>query len=343
MVKEKQLKLILEDYGQFLGMEKGCYVVKDKDGIVKKYPQWENEIGEVILKSGCYVSVGVLANLSFWEIDTVILTRRGKPIAYLKNIEDDSHIETRINQYKALENGKGIEIAKQIVLGKIKGQTQVLKKYGLRLYAYPTRITETNFKDLKTARKKLTLIESHYTKGYFKQIFNLIPEPLRPENRKTFSAYDGINNIFNLAYETLKWKVCRAIIKAKLEPYLGFLHSEQFGKPSLLCDLTEIFRYYIDDYLIQFCQKLKKTDFTTKIENYSTKRMAKREYLNNEKTRQLMKGINDLWEQKVEIKRVEGHGEKTTVETWINETAILLAKYIRNEKSSWQPQIALLN
>ncbi len=38
-------------------------------------------------------------------------------------------------------------------------------------------------------------------------------------------AYDGVNNIFNLAYEMLQWKIHRAIIRAKMEPYLGFLHS----------------------------------------------------------------------------------------------------------------------
>jgi len=39
-----------------------------------------------------------------------------------------------------------------------------------------------------------------------------------------------------------KWKVHRVIIRAKLEPYLGFLHSVQYGKPSLVCDLQELYR-----------------------------------------------------------------------------------------------------
>jgi CRISPR-associated protein Cas1 len=56
-------------------------------------------------------------------------------------------------------------------------------------------------------------------------------------------------------------EVLRAIIKAKLEPYLGFLHSEQFGKPSLVCDLMELYRYLIDDFLIQYSQNLKKERF----------------------------------------------------------------------------------
>jgi len=29
-------------------------------------------------------------------------------------------------------------------------------------------------------------------------------------------AYDGMNNIFNLAYEVLGWKIHKALVKAKL-------------------------------------------------------------------------------------------------------------------------------
>ncbi|MEM2915209.1 MAG: CRISPR-associated endonuclease Cas1 [Candidatus Bathyarchaeia archaeon] len=42
-----------------------------------------------------------------------------------------------------------------------------------------------------------------------------------------------------------------ALIKAKLEPYLGFLHSVQFAKPSLVCDFMELYRYLVDDFIIQ--------------------------------------------------------------------------------------------
>jgi len=78
-----------------------------------------------------------------------------------------------------------------------------------------------------------------------------MPEKFRPYTRNGFKAYDGVNNIFNLAYEVLGWKVHRAIIGAKLEPYLGFLHSSQFGKPSLICDLQELYRYLMDDFVIE--------------------------------------------------------------------------------------------
>ena len=57
----------------------------------------------------------------------------------------------------------------------------------------------------------------------------------------------------------LKCRVHKALLKAKkLEPYLGFLHSVQFGKPSLVCDFQELYRYLIDDYLIERCHTLRK-------------------------------------------------------------------------------------
>jgi CRISPR/Cas system-associated endonuclease Cas1 len=52
-------------------------------------------------------------------------------------------------------------------------------------------------------RRKLISIERRFDEQYFPQIFQLMPEKIRPEARKTFKAYDGINNIFNLAYEVL--------------------------------------------------------------------------------------------------------------------------------------------
>jgi CRISPR/Cas system-associated endonuclease Cas1 len=128
----KVSKLILNERGSYLGMEKGCLTVKDKHGKVDHYPLFENEIGEVILKSGNAVSTGALATLGFWEIDTVIMTQKGKPVAMLRSLDDDSHVKTRVCQYEALKDGRVFEIAKQFVKSKIEGQNIVLKKYGLK-------------------------------------------------------------------------------------------------------------------------------------------------------------------------------------------------------------------
>lgn len=338
----KVMKLKLNDHGSYLGMEKGCLIVKDKLGNEEKYPLFEKEIGEVVLKSGNYVSTGALASCGFWDIDVLIMTQRGRPVAMLKGLDDDSHVETRIAQYEAIKSGKGIHIAKKFVLSKIEGRNLILRKYGLKTYDVRRQIERLKFYSLGQARKKLISIEGRFDDLYFTEIFRLLPEQIRPDSRKTFKAYDGINNIFNLAYEVLSWKVHRALIRAKLEPYLGFIHSLQYGKPSLVCDFQELYRSFIDDFVIQYCQKIAVSDFITKSEMLTRNKKGKREYLNDLKTKDFMDHLNEYFESMVEIPRIKV-GERQTIETLINEEAFLLAKFLRSEIATWSPRFALLS
>lgn len=129
-------------------------------------------------------------------------------------------------------------------------------------------------------------------------------------------------------------------MKAKLEPYLGFLHSLQHGKPSLVCDFQEIYRYLIDGFVIQYCQKLVKRDFTFKTEKMSAQNKGKREYLNDIETRDFTAKLNDYFETSVEIPRIKV-GSRQTIETLINEEALMFAKYLRNEMKDWLPRIGI--
>ena len=58
----RAMKHVLDGQGSYLGMEKGCFIVKDERGNSERYPLFENEIGEVILKSGNAVSTGNFRN-----------------------------------------------------------------------------------------------------------------------------------------------------------------------------------------------------------------------------------------------------------------------------------------
>lgn len=203
-------------------------MVRDRDGNEEKFPLFESEIGEIQIRTGNTVSSGALATCGFWGIDYLILTRRGNPVGILKSLDDDSHVKTRLCQYEAFRNQR-LEIGKKFVMGKVSGQNEVLKKYGLRPHkeSLISRIREIQ------GKIRLLNVEGKCSRAYFGQVFGLFEEALRPKKRKKFKAYDGLNNLFNLAYEMLKWKVHIALIKAKLEPYLGFLHSPQSAKPSM--------------------------------------------------------------------------------------------------------------
>jgi CRISPR-associated protein Cas1 len=220
----------------------------------------------------------------------------------------------------------------------------LLKKYGLRwldAYAYSKAVKQVDDSDMTRARARLMSYEGKFSEQYFRQIFALFNEAFRPERRKTFKAYDGLNNIFNVAYRVLSWKVHLALIKAKLEPYLGFLHAIQFGLPSLVCDFEDIYRYLVDDFLIGFCRSVKARDFILKAEDLSSTKKGKRQYLDKEKNRELIAKLNKYFETKVEIARIK-RGRRQEIETLINEEALLFAQYLRSETKSWVPRIVQL-
>jgi CRISPR-associated protein Cas1 len=342
MRSAKQVKLSLDSFGSFLGRDKGCLIVRDKDRNEKWYPLFDNELREIQVRSGNTVSSGALATCGFWNIDVLILTGRGHPIAILKSLYDDSHVETRICQYRALENGKAFEIAKKFVIGKIEGQNQVLKKYGLRRIDFSVieTIKNLNAEDYGTLRRRLMGIEGKCSEKYFDQIFGLFNESVRPQRRKKFKAYDGLNNLFNLAYRVLSSKVHIALIKAHLEPYLGFLHGIQFGKPSLVCDFLELYRYLMDDFLVEYARNLKPKHFVIKTEDFSRRRKGKRQYLDKTMTDEFIKRLDAYFESEVEVPRIKV-GKRQEIETLINEEALLLGKYLRDERKEWIPRIAI--
>jgi CRISPR-associated protein Cas1 len=325
-------------------MEKGCFVLREKSGEIERYPLFEQEIGEVILKSGNSISTGALASFGFWDIDVMVMTARGRPVAMLRSLDDDSYVQTRIAQYQASLDERAFTIAKSLITAKLESQNVILRKYGLEphLDNFRGEIERTENKNLEMFRRRLTGIEGKHTQRYYKQIFGLFPEKFRPDTREGFMAYDGMNNLFNLAYEILAWKIHKALVRAKLEPYLGFLHSNQMAKLSLVCDFQELYRYLIDDFLINYCQRISKDDCQMKIESASHGKKGKREYLTDSKTTTLLDELNNFFETSVEVKRIR-NGEHQTIETLINEEALLFAKYLRRENKTWIPRIAGVN
>jgi CRISPR/Cas system-associated endonuclease Cas1 len=99
------------------------------------------------------------------------MTQKGRLVAMLRSLDDDSNVKTRICHYETLKNGRTFEIAKQFVKGKIERQNNVLKKYCLKTYtSVNLRISASENNDLALFRRKLMQIEAKYSQFYFNNI-----------------------------------------------------------------------------------------------------------------------------------------------------------------------------
>ena len=66
------------------------------------------------------------------------------------------------------------------------------------------------------------------------------------------------------------------------------------------------------------------------MEDASKNRKGRREYLNDKKTREMIRELQDYFDTKVELPLIR-HGKRQRIENLINEEALLLAKYVRKE------------
>jgi hypothetical protein len=65
-------------------------------------------------------------------------------------------------------------------------------------------------------------------------------------------------------------------------------------------------------------------------------------YLNGILAKDTMNRLNAFFESTVEVPRIE-YRNKQTIETLINEEALLLAMFLRNERQLWKPRIPELS
>jgi hypothetical protein len=96
-------------------------------------------------------------------------------------------------------------------------------------------------------------------------------------------------------------------------------------------------RYLIDDYLIERCHTLHKKDFVLVTDFIIRLKMGKRVHLCGFEADSLAEGLNSLFDRMVDVARIK-HVSRQTIDTLISEEALLFAKYLRREKTTWIPR-----
>ncbi|MFH0904732.1 MAG: CRISPR-associated endonuclease Cas1 [Methanobacteriota archaeon] len=90
---------------------------------------------------------------------------------------------------------------------------------------------------------------------YFEALNSIMPDAWKFNGRSRDPAQDAFNCLLNYGYGILYSQVERACIIAGLDPYMGFLHTDNYNKKSFVFDLIEIFRIHIDRTVMNLFSK----------------------------------------------------------------------------------------
>jgi CRISPR-associated protein Cas1 len=98
-----------------------------------------------------------------------------------------------------------------------------------------------------TVHGTLLGLEGSGTAFYFGVFGRLLKEDWGFERRQRRPPRDPVNALLSFGYVLLMNQVASAVSIVGLDPYVGFLHSSQFGKPALALDVMEPFRPLVAD------------------------------------------------------------------------------------------------
>jgi CRISPR-associated protein Cas1 len=93
-------------------------------------------------------------------------------------------------------------------------------------------------------------LEGAGTASYFGVFGNLLKGSWEFERRQRRPPRDPVNALLSFGYVLLMNQVSSAISVVGLDPYVGFLHSSQYGKPALALDVMETFRPLVVDSVV---------------------------------------------------------------------------------------------
>jgi len=219
----------------------------------------------------------------------------------------------RIKQYSASrDDGFKVKVARQFIYGKLANMRTMLMRYNRELK--DERLT-TAINRIKVIIKKLEKAETldslrGYEGGGSGQYFSVLPllfkDDWRFSKRVRRPPTDPVNSLLSLGYTLLMNDMSSAVNTVGFDPYIGYLHADKYGKPSLVLDLIEEFRpVIVDSIVLELLNRhsLKMKDFVKNMEAYYLTNKGMKIFLSKYEERKNTKIIHPTFGYKATLKR----------------------------------------
>lgn len=257
------MQLVINTHGISLRRRGERLVISKKD--TKPVEIAASKIQSIMVTSGIFFSSGVVELASQHGIDICFLAKDGDPISRLWQSRFGSTAAIRRLQLNASGNEIGIDVAREWIIKKLENQhkflTQLQSKRPERssVFETPLRILPETIQKLAALsgtideqRGTMMGLEGVAGRVYFECIAKLMPSEYQFSGRSRRPAVDPFNAMINYAYGVLYSQVERALVLAGLDPHIGYLHTDNYNKPSLVFDMMEPFRIIAEKATVLF-------------------------------------------------------------------------------------------
>ncbi len=250
--------LYITEPGTQVHKESDRLIIRKGDEILDAVPLIK--IDQVVLMGrGVSLTTSAMHALTRRGVDVVYLSGGGR---FISRVIGQEHKHSRLRQLQALsaaDEAFTLHVASSIVTGKVSNQRVLVQRHAERA---PWGRNALAMMDEMAYRAEgartldeLRGFEGNGAKEYFGLFRRLLKPPIDGqswgfERRAYYPPPDPVNALLSFAYSMLLRDMTTACELIGLDPYLGFFHVIDYGRPSMALDLIEEFRPVVADSIV---------------------------------------------------------------------------------------------
>ncbi|MFP4459008.1 MAG: CRISPR-associated endonuclease Cas1 [Candidatus Zixiibacteriota bacterium] len=255
------MQLFIATRGAYIHVFEEIFEIKTPEKKIQIAPQ---KIESIILAAPSAISTDAISMALYHNIDIVVMNEFGGPVGRFWHSKYGSTAKIRRAQLEAYDTPVGMEIIRELLGEKLSNQAKLLRRLGRarkekkaeKLFEAAKRITAVKRQVIKIDgeideyRGILMGHEGTASRIYFGALSNALPKKWQFKGRSRAPAQDYFNAFLNYAYGVL-YSICeKSCVIAGLDPYVGFLHSDNYNKLSMVFDIIEPCRVWAEDVVV---------------------------------------------------------------------------------------------
>jgi len=243
--------LYLVEQGAIL-RKRGDRVVVQKDGNTLLDVPCQ-KVDSILIFGAVQVTTQALAELLDHGIEVALLTRHGRLRGQLTPVKS-KNVVLRMAQYdRSRDPAFALATAREMVTAKVQNGREVIRRFS---YNHPeaalgdvdARLGQSVDAVARcTSIGMLDGVEGSAARDYFAAFARMLLGEFTFPGRERRPPTDPVNALLSFGYTLLANELHSLLDAIGFDPYIGFLHQPDYGRPSLALDLAEEFRHPLVD------------------------------------------------------------------------------------------------
>lgn len=260
------MQLVINTYGTYVHIKDELFEVRvKKEGKEEKHHFAAQKVTSILLSKGSAISTDAVILAMKNNIDILIFEYDGTPVGRFWHSRPGSTSKIRKSQLEASLNETGLQWVKLWLTGKAGNQIEFLKRLKKnratraeeiqdvidKIGEQKRKIEETTGENISDVDGRLRGLEGTAGRYYFQLLSQLLPKEHQFAGRSFRPARDPFNAFLNYAYGILYSRVEKTLTIAGLDPFVGFMHRDDYNMKSLVFDFIEPYRIIAEEVIFK--------------------------------------------------------------------------------------------